>query len=179
MKKLESGKSYKLTDLFKDDRHIIIPDLQRDYCWGDYKDEKGKPAELVSGFLDNLSAICKEEREIKLGMIYAYEYPKGSNRIYLCDGQQRITTLFLLLGMIHKNIENKNIEKFLISEYELTDDQEPRLLYAIRETTLYFLSDLVCNFFLTNTVTKVSEIKKPLTKWYFNEYDFCNGNYRK
>ena len=171
MKKLESGKSYKLTDLFKDDRHIIIPDLQRDYCWGDYKDEKGKPAELVSGFLDNLSAICKEEREIKLGMIYAYEYPKGSNRIYLCDGQQRITTLFLLLGMIHKNIENKNIEKFLISEYELTDDQEPRLLYAIRETTLYFLSDLVCNFFLTNTVTKVSEIKKPLTKWYFNEYN--------
>lgn len=169
MESLKSGHSYKLTDLFKDDRHIIIPDLQRDYCWGDYKDEKGKPLELVSGFIDSLNTIFKEKREIKLGMIYAYEYPKDSNRIYLCDGQQRITTLFLLLGMINRHIESKEIKNFLISEFEMSDDQEPRLQYAIRESTLYFLSDLVCNFFLENKNSKISEIKRQ--RWYFNEYD--------
>lgn len=169
MESLKSGDSYKLTDLFKDNRHIIIPDLQRDYCWGDYKDEKGKPSELVSGFIDSLNAIFADKREIKLGMIYAYEYPKDSNRIYLCDGQQRITTLYLLLGMINRHIENEEIKNFLISEFELTDDQEPRLQYAIRESTLYFISDLVCKFFLENKNLKISEIKKQ--NWYFNEYD--------
>jgi hypothetical protein len=169
MKSLKSGDSYKLTDLFKDNRHIIIPDLQRDYCWGDYKDEKGKPSELVSGFIDSLNAIFEDKREIKLGMIYAYEYPKDSNRIYLCDGQQRITTLYLLLGMINRHIENEEIKNFLISDFELTDDQEPRLQYAIRESTLYFISDLVCKFFLENKNLKISEIKKQ--SWYFNEYD--------
>lgn len=169
MESLKSGHSYKLTDLFTDKRHIIIPDLQRDYCWGDYKDEKGKPSELVSGFIDSLNTIFEEKREIKLGMIYAYEYPKDSNRIYLCDGQQRITTLYLLLGMINRHIENEEIKNFLISEFELTDDQEPRLQYAIRESTLYFLSDLVCSFFLENKNSKISEIKSQ--SWYFNEYD--------
>lgn len=170
MNKLESGHSYKLTDLFTDNRHIIIPDLQRDYCWGDKKHGDNK-IELVSGFLNSLNDVFIKNSGLKLGMIYAYEYPENSNRIFLCDGQQRITTLFLLLGMINRHIENEKIKDFLISKFELTDDQEPRLQYAIRESTLYFLSDLVCNFFLTNTNTKVSEIKKPLTKWYFDEYN--------
>lgn len=170
MDKLESGNSYKLTDLFTDNRYIIIPDLQRDYCWGDKKHGDNK-IELVSGFLDSLNDVFIKNSGLKLGMIYAYEYPENSNRIFLCDGQQRITTLFLLLGMINRHIDNEKIKDFLISKTELIDDQEPRLQYAIRESTLYFLSDLVCNFFLTNTETKVSEIKKPLTKWYFDEYN--------
>lgn len=169
MEKLQSGKPYKIIDLFTDNRHIIIPDLQRDYCWGDKKHGDNN-AELVSGFIESLNEIFKENREIKLGMIYAYEYPKDSNRIYLCDGQQRITTLFLLLGMLNKYLKYDKIKNCLISEFELNDDKEPRLQYAIRESTLYFLSDLVCNFFLDTTESKVSEIKKK-QGWYFNEYN--------
>lgn len=168
MSKLESGNTYKITDLFTDNRHIIIPDLQRDYCWGDKKHGDNN-AELVTGFIDSLNDIFTENKEIKLGMIYAYEYPKDSNRIYLCDGQQRITTLFLLLGMINKRIKSNEVKSCLISEFELNDDQEPRLQYAIRESTLYFLSDLVCNFFLENTETKIFDLKKQ--SWYFKEYN--------
>jgi hypothetical protein len=173
MAKLESGNTYKITDLFTDNRHIIIPDLQRDYCWGD-KRHGDNNNDLVTAFLQNLKDIFKEDRHIKLGMIYAYEYPLNSNRIYLCDGQQRITTLFLLLGIINRqflknNIANKDVRKCLISELELNDDKEPRLLYAIRESTLYFLSDLVCNFFLKDIDYKVSDIKKQ--SWYFREYN--------
>ncbi|WP_264564418.1 DUF262 domain-containing protein [Flavobacterium sp. N3904] len=170
MEKLKSGETYKITDLFTDKRHIIIPDLQRDYCWGDKKHGDNN-IELVSGFLDSLFSIFKENqnKSIKLGMIYAYEYPKDSERIYLCDGQQRITTLYLLLGMLYRETKNEAVKKCLISEIELQDDQEPRLQYAIRESTLYFLSDLVCNFFLENNETKVFEIKKQ--SWYFKEYN--------
>lgn len=168
MEKLESGNTYKITDLFTDNRHIIIPDLQRDYCWGDKKHGDNNN-DLVTAFLENLKDIAKENREIKLGMIYAYEYPLDSNRIYLCDGQQRITTLFLLLGILNRYITNEDVRNCLISEAELSEDQEPRLLYAIRESTLYFLSDLVCHFFLKKTDYKVSEIKKQ--NWYFREYN--------
>ena len=44
--KLQSGKPYSLSDLFSGDNKIIIPDLQRDYTWGDKKhgtDENNKP----------------------------------------------------------------------------------------------------------------------------------------
>ena len=29
-----TGESYQIKDIFSDDRKIVIPDLQRDYCWG-------------------------------------------------------------------------------------------------------------------------------------------------
>ena len=171
MKVLTSGKPYRIIDLFTDERYVIIPDLQRDYCWGDKKHGENNNLELVSGFIDSLNEIFKEKRNdtIKLGMIYAYEYPEGSNRIYLCDGQQRITTIFLLLGMIYRKTSDEKIKNCLISESELEDDKEPRLLYSIRDSTLYFLSDLVCNFFLGNSEIKVSEIERQ--SWYFKEYN--------
>jgi len=166
--KLQNGKKYNLTNLFNADRKIIIPDLQRDYTWGDKKHGEQKE-ELVSGFVKNLIEQFKESKEnpIQLGMIYAYENP--INHINLADGQQRITTLFLLIGMLNR-ATNSKFQKYLISDFELkNDDQEPYLQYAIRESTLYFLSDLVVNFFLNNEIEKVDDIKKQ--KWYFSEYD--------
>jgi hypothetical protein len=168
---LESGKEYSLSQLFSGDNKIIIPDLQRDYCWGDkaWNKEKNNYTELVSNFTKNLldSYIDKPKDNLTLGLIYGYENPK--NHIQLSDGQQRITTLFLLLGMLNRRVENK-FQKHLISDYELKeDDKEPYLLYAIRESTLYFLGDLVNNFFLKNGIQKVEDIKKQ--DWYFKEYD--------
>lgn len=169
--KLESGKQYSLSDLFCEERRIIIPDLQRDYCWGDQNHGSGK-TELVSGFVSSLIELFENNgnRNHQLGMIYAYENP--INHIQLCDGQQRITTLYLLLGMLYKHIddsEGKNIQDFLMSDFERTDDKEPHLQYAIRESTLYFLSDLVYEFFFIDDL-KVEDIRQ--TKWYFADYDF-------
>ena len=30
-----TGETYTLAELFSEDRRVVIPDLQRDYCWGD------------------------------------------------------------------------------------------------------------------------------------------------
>lgn len=166
--KLLNGNRYTLNDLFSGDRKIIIPDLQRDYTWGDEKHGSEK-TELVSGFCNSLFEQYTEKPDdtIQLGMIYAYENP--INFVNLADGQQRITTLFLTIGVLYKKTKADFLKQKLISDFELyKDDKEPYLQYAIRETTLYFLSDLVCEFFLTENY-KVEEIKKQ--KWYFKEYD--------
>ena len=100
--KLESGQEYTLKHLFNGKNKIVIPDLQRDYCWGDkaWNKDADNYTELVSGFIDNLISSFNEKQNenLTLGLIYGYESPK--HHIQLCDGQQRITTLFLLMGMI-------------------------------------------------------------------------------
>lgn len=171
MNQLKSGNTYSLQELFSGNRKIIIPDMQRDYTWGDKVHGEKNNEELVSGFCNDLFDLFLERKDtsIPIGMIYAY--PNPENHYHLIDGQQRITTLFLLIGMLHKHTELKELKERLISTFELEeDDQEPYLQYAIRESSLYFLSDLVVNFFLDgNSKKEVSSIK--LEPWYFSEYN--------
>lgn len=165
-----TGETYTLAELFSGNRRIIIPDLQRDYCWGDETNKKssGEIGELVTDFIKNLieQYNTKEPGTLNLGLFYGYEAPM--NHIQLCDGQQRLTTLYLLLGMINKRVEK--FRQYLISDYEYKhDDKEPYLNYAIRESSLYFLSDLVCKFFISND-DPVCSIEKA--DWYFNDYKY-------
>ena len=178
-----TGETYTLAELFSGERRIIIPDLQRDYCWGDENNTKstGEKGELVTDFVNNLLGQFDDQRNkndksaLNLGLFYGYEVP--ADHIQLCDGQQRLTTLYLLLGMINKKtVENKDnqftegkFRRHLISDFEYKqDDKEPYLNYAIRESSLYFLSDLVCKFFIGNT-DKVECIKSA--DWYFDDYN--------
>jgi hypothetical protein len=107
--------------------------------------------------------------------LYAYESPK--NDFQLCDGQQRITTLYLLLGFLYSNTANpelkNDIKNFLVIEAnENKNTYDIRLQYAIRESTLFFINDLVNQYFLaemnSNDSTPSNTIKKA--DWYFNEY---------
>lgn len=169
--KLQSGNYYSLNELLSNNHKIIIPDLQRDYCWGNKIHGEKDKTELVTGFLDSLleSFNEKKEEDLTLGMIYAYENP--TKHIHLCDGQQRITTLFLLLGMLNKEMSNL-IQHKLISEQEMQDDYEPYLRYAVRENTLFFMMDLVKEYFLKNdssTKTPSEYIKKQ--DWYHEEHN--------
>ena len=170
MIKYISGCEYSLKHLFGDDTKVMIPDLQRDYCWGDNAfvdlNEK-KPRELVSDFIKNIVELYEEDKSLKitLGLIYGYEQPQ--NHIQICDGQQRLTTLFLLLGYINMRTEGK-FNNYIISEKEMNDDYEPHLQYAIRESTLYFLSDLARQVFVDRT-TEIADIIS--SNWYFNEYN--------
>lgn len=172
--KFVTGENYTLKDFFSENIKIIIPDLQRDYCWGNnsHTDEK---KELVSGFVQNLIQLYESSttfRVLNMGLIYGYEAPK--NHLQLCDGQQRMTTLFLLLGMLNRKTKDNAFRNLLISDYEYEqDDREPYLQYSIRETSLYFLSDLVCHFFIKETTDNLFvESSKELqnSTWFYNEY---------
>lgn len=157
MSTLRNGEEFSLKELFSHDNKIVIPDLQRDYCWGDsaYIEQEKSQKELVSGFVgDYLLTSFKEKsstgNDLMLGLVYGYEEPL--NCFNICDGQQRITTLFLLLGMVNRYSDGE-FNDFVISSTEMQDDYEPHLLYSIRESTLYFLSDLSLHFFILNSAT--------------------------
>lgn len=166
-----TGETYTLSELFSGERKIIIPDLQRDYCWGGSATDS---TELVTNFVDNLLQQYKSDRSqsLNLGLIYGYEEP--AHHIQLCDGQQRITTLYLLIGMINRYSTNNRFRHRLISDYNYNNNNnEPYLQYAIRESSLYFLSDLVCEFFIRSDhkTDKVADICTQNKSWYFHDYE--------
>ncbi|MBO7607610.1 MAG: DUF262 domain-containing protein [Paludibacteraceae bacterium] len=168
--KFISGNEYCLRELLGGDTKMIIPDLQRDYCWGDraYANPNDKnPRELVSDFVKNIVELFETDKNkrVTLGLIYGYEQPH--NHIQICDGQQRLTTLFLLLGYINK-CTNEKFKNNIISVKEMKDDYEPHLQYAIRESTLYFLSDL-SRYVFVEKKTEIDKIKE--SDWYFDEYE--------
>lgn len=161
MKTLNTGQSYNLSEIFSGlHTKVVIPDLQRDYCWGG-------TGRLVCDFLHNIiEKGYVPKTRLPMGLLYGYEEPLG--HIQLCDGQQRITTLFLLVGILNKKCNNQ-FQNILISEFEYKrDDKEPYLQYAIRENSLYFLSDLVCEFFMKPDGIP-ADIKRQ--SWYFSDYD--------
>lgn len=169
-----------LAELFSGDhRAIVIPDLQRDYCWGDavHTDER---KDLVGDFVRNLfDQYCPQdtqgstnvEKSFNLGLIYGYEQP--TNQLQLCDGQQRITTLFLLIGMLNRQLGDDSLKRYLISAFEENDDCEPYLRYSIRETSLYFMSDLVCRYFVRgkNAEWPIATDRIPKCEWYYGDYE--------
>lgn len=173
--RLKSSQLYDLKGLFvsSDNSKIVIPDLQRDYCWG-------TTGNLVVDFVDNLIKHFEENRskDLIIGLIYGY-YEKERPYLQLCDGQQRLTTLYLLLGLLNIMSEEENpFQDFLISDFEYNlDDKEPTLLYAIRDSSLYFLSDLVCKFFIKSDKNKYAwqdNIPSDFIKkqsWWFHEYE--------
>lgn len=161
--KMISGKAYTLESIFSGDNDkVVIPDLQRDYCWGNPNNN------LAGQFVEGLMELDKSE-SVTMGLLYGYYNKFTPEHLQLCDGQQRLTTLFLLLGVLNRMIGNNLLQKYLISDFEFySDDNEPYLQYAIRESSLYFLSDLTIHYFLEDKITSVEDIKHQ--PWYLSSY---------
>lgn len=190
---LNSGETYSLAQIFINctNGKVVIPDLQRDYCWG------GKGT-LVTDFVDNIkkrfedyhknikewkdecltctNAVCRTKvaHSLMMGLLYGY-YEENRPNLQLCDGQQRLTTLYLLIGLINRFYGDNSFRRFLISDYEFKeDDCEPNLIYDIRDSSRYFLGDLVCSCFIQENGEAVDGalsdyIRKQ--KWWFKTYE--------
>lgn len=176
----ESGKAYSLMEIFSDSKRIVIPDLQRDYCWGD--------TDLAKNFLASLIELyeCGDGcyKQVSLGLIYAYENPR--NFINIADGQQRVTTIYLLLCVLHRrlfdeskeekigffleNPSTKNIADFLALNIN-KDIKEPRLRYEVRESTVYFLKDFLNYEVFAKSTTSLSELENKAV-WYKNKTEY-------
>ena len=170
MSKLLSGNTYSLKEIFSGENDkIIIPDLQRDYCWGN-PISKDSEDSLVDSFIDSIFKVYSQEPEndITMGLVYGYYDELKPYQLQLCDGQQRLTTLFLIMGVLNRYVDNSYSE-LLISNFELhEDDKEPHLLYGIRESSIYFLSDLTTHYFLDSKLS-FDDIKSQY--WFLNSYN--------
>ncbi len=110
------------------DKHFVIPVYQRNYDW---------KSEHCKQLFDDLLDISKTQRTHFLGSIVSIYHDDGDDREYLIiDGQQRLTTISLLLLSIYKLIDNKLVEtdinkdqirdEYLINKYS-KDDKKIRL----------------------------------------------------
>lgn len=91
-----------ISKLFKDmqNRKFIIPDFQRPYQWDIEKCET-----LWNDIVNFAEVDAKEESDYFLGTIVS-DLMKPNKDLEIIDGQQRITTLFLLLRAFYKKLEN-------------------------------------------------------------------------
>lgn len=128
---------------------IVIPIVQRDYA-------QGRPSakKVRERFLDALfNAIdTKDSNPIELDFIYGdLKLENRRNIFYPLDGQQRLTTLFLLHWYVAKRISSKNV-RFLES-----------FSYQTRESSKQFCEKLVA--LAPDFGIAIDEYIKDL-KWY-------------
>ena len=63
-RELISNEYHSLSELFSgEDKKIIIPDFQRDYCWGDKTHGGKNDSDIISGFLDTLIEEFNSNKE--------------------------------------------------------------------------------------------------------------------
>jgi len=78
-----------------DERHLFIPAFQREYVWK-RPDAKNLISSLIKDYPTGTMLTWETINPPELKGDYAYEASKGSVKLIL-DGQQRITTLYLLI----------------------------------------------------------------------------------
>lgn len=129
--------------------NMIVPEIQREYVWGNN-------SEVLEKFLQELEkkgSPCQEchhahiNKNINVGFLYSYKpsYVRyESDRIldeFLIDGQQRITTLFLLL--LYRATIEERIDDFLTICRADEGDLHMGFNYKVRNLTQQFLVQLV------------------------------------
>lgn len=134
------GKGIELSKMMKNADHLCIPVYQRDYNWG--KEQCGQ-------LYDDLTSLIIHDRPNHFfGSVVNAQDPNGGKSDYIIiDGQQRITTISLLLlafkTLLLKNeliLEKYSLENFIrrVDTILINEDEEIRLLPAPNSRDAYF-----------------------------------------
>jgi len=118
-----------ISELFEGSSQFTVPDYQREYSWGD---------EQLGELWDDIMALTRSRDNHYLGSIIIIQ--KSGNEIKqqeLVDGQQRLTTISLVLAVIRDYFESKNdhdldevpelINDFLFTKSNVTGDKHQKL----------------------------------------------------
>ncbi len=139
---------------------IIIPEIQRDYVWEisnvakliddinkNYEKKKNHQLEIkINGIIEGNDSVnqflTKEYERLKyhqkLGFIYAYHDRDYAGKFFLIDGQQRLTTLFLILLFLYKELAKTDSFRLLYF-----NNQIPKVNYKVREQSNDFLKLMI------------------------------------
>lgn len=155
---------------------FIIPEIQREYVWGSASNTE----RVLKPFLESIKDSANVESchyahgsdNIHIGFLYSYkpQYIRDiSERItdeYLIDGQQRFTTLFLLL--LVRAIKEKRLVDF--NNLIRWEDGNMAFDYKVRQLTHLFIKDLISN--VQNDGEQVFDdiVKGDYPCWLMNDY---------
>lgn len=139
---------------------IVVPKIQRSYAQG----RKGE-SYIRNTFLNDIFAHLVADKDIDLNFIYGAIRKMESSMVFeLIDGQQRMTTLFLL----HWYIANRELEHDS-EEYLDICDKLAKFTYETRVTSTDFCQMLAHYRGEVASVYPSKALK--LSKWYFKAYD--------
>ena len=107
-------------DILKDE-NIIVPEIQREYVWGS-KENIENCKKLLNDIIDST------ENNYNIGFLYSYE---KDNKVYLIDGQQRFTTLYLTL--LYLSVKENKKDKLKLTNFS----------YKVRNLTKEFIDLMI------------------------------------
>lgn len=139
---------YSFFELIQEQDKIEVPIIQRDYAQG--REDK---SEIRTNFLNALEISISNNKPIQLDFIYG---SKVDNSFQPLDGQQRLTTLFLLHWYASIKDDINSNEKKILHKFS----------YETRITSREFCLSLVENSVDLNSNEKISELIKD-SKWFF------------
>lgn len=132
---------------------ILIPEIQRDYVQGR---ETPRINDIRSNFLDDIYSSLVNGTSLDLNFVYG----KSDNKNYIpIDGQQRLTTLFLLHVFAFSKEKKTNLLNII----------KKKLTYNTRTSTKEFIAKLCDKLYKFDFA---SDIKFYITdsEWFFNEW---------
>ena len=151
-----------------------ISSYQRGYRW--------KAEEQVRALLDDVKDFCQQQRQIDeiyclQPIVVAKGQDEKSEFWEVIDGQQRLTTLFLLLHVLREEVYDIDFEVRVNSAHLLTDIVEGKAVDTDKSPDAYFMSeaynyikDWVGKQTQGNAESKSLDVKKLLTQvqviWY-------------
>lgn len=144
--------------------HIQIPIIQRDYAQG-----RPTESEIRNTFLDSLLSYLEENIKNKdLDFVYGNkqnEIIDDVTKFIPLDGQQRLTTLFLLHWYLaNKDSEVEELRKHLV--YNQNDENpKSKFSYETRTSSREFCDALLnCNIDITNLLSTDTDQDSSLSK---------------
>lgn len=154
-------KTYSFSELIKN-YEIAIPMIQRDYAQGrqDKKVEK-----IRDDLLKDIKEAIQKNKDIKLDFVYGYLEKIDSRNVFIpLDGQQRLTTLFLLHWYVAAKLKVVSYQSILRN-----------FLYETRTSSTDFISSLVNEkFIIPNKASDKKELSEAIknSPWFFNSWEY-------
>jgi hypothetical protein len=145
---------------------IEIPIIQRDYAQG-----RESATSIRNALIDVLYRHISENENIDLDFVYGGLTGEHNDTLILLDGQQRITTLFLLHWYLaNKENRAKEFQDFMLS------GNDSHFTYATRASAREFCNAIVrceldfSRLISTNDEVRLSTILRDMP-WYFESWE--------
>lgn len=126
------AKECKVQDILTENKKYIIPSYQRPYSW-----TVDNAEQLIDDIYESSQS---EEREYFIGSMICIN--KGQNQYEVVDGQQRLTTLSIIVSELKKQISIQGVKddlqkRVLPIDVYSDEAEEPRLVVRKKEYELY------------------------------------------
>lgn len=157
-----------LTQLLEDKslavQAIVIPIIQRDYAQGRYEED-----EVRMNFLTSLKSYLTDDLKESHDLDFVYGNLNADNEFIPLDGQQRLTTLFLL--HYYLSIHDNQYADFC--SVFVTDDNHSRFLYQTRLSSTDFCNALINNpIVIPSDLTLISKNIQQQYPWFSDSWKY-------